>query len=244
VPAGKSRMLGLRPGQPARIDIRLPETCDKAMARDGVESRLPAQRKDLGERAWWLVQMLSTIPPTAWSRAWNVGPAELLQAAANSEWNALLFEGWAAAALSARDADWAIELLRADHTRTGLLAALDPARRDAFLLALLRGERKALHKHPALAMLRQHRCAWSAELTRTVLQAVQRYLSSAGDTQDYQVRGALADDFALFMPPAMLDEIAAALSSGEAADRWRGAVDKLLITLQFRRDMLEELRAA
>jgi hypothetical protein len=242
-PAGKPRMLGLRPGQPSRLDITLPNECDKALIRDGVEARVPAHRKNLGERAWWLLQIVSAIPPSAWSRAWRASPAELLQAAAAGEWKELLLEGWATAALAFHDAAWAEALLRADPTRTALLDALAPEQQDAFLIGLLRSERASLHKHPALALLRRRRHAWSAELARAVLRSVGQYLRAANNSYDYQVQSALADDFALHMPPEMLDEIAAALAGhGSARERWQGPIDRLLITLQFRRDMLGELR--
>jgi hypothetical protein len=243
-PAGKARLLGLRPGQAARLDITLPPECDKAMARDGIEAKPPAHRKDLGERAWWLLQMLSAIPPSAWSDAWRVSPAELIKAAMAGEWKELLFEAWAAAALAFHDAAWAEALLRADPTRTALLDALAPEHQDAFLLGMVRAERGSLHKHPALSLLRRHRHAWSAELAREVLRAARQYLRAANNVYDYQVQGALADDFALRMPPEMLDEIAAALADKSAHERWQASIDRLLITLQFRRDMLRELREA
>ena len=45
------------------------------------------------------------------------------------------------------------------------------------------------------------------------------------------------------MPPAMLNEIAGDWPADEAArERWQGVIDRLLIILQFRRDMLDALR--
>src|SRR5262249_24550712 len=43
----KPRMLGLRQGQPARIEMTLPAACDKAMIRDGVEPKPPPERRGL-----------------------------------------------------------------------------------------------------------------------------------------------------------------------------------------------------
>jgi len=156
----------------------------------------------------------------------------------------LLFEAWAAAALAFHDAAWAVALLSVDPTRTALLDALAPEHQDAFLLAMVRSDRGSLHKHPALSLLRRHSHAWSAELAREVLRAVRQYLRAANNAYDYQVQAALAGDFALRMPPAMLDEIAAALADKSAHERWQASIDRLLITLQFRRDMLRELREA
>jgi hypothetical protein len=238
----KPRLLGLRPGEPARIQVTLPGACDKAMIRDGVEPKPPTSRKGLGERAWWLFQMLGAIPPATWSREWGVAPAQLLPAAAG-EWNALLLEGWATAALAFRDVAWAEELLRAEACHAALLGALPGPRQEALLLDILRADCTPLHQHPVLGLLRQTGHAWSAELTRAVLRALRQHMRKWRDSYDYQLRGALTEEFALRMPPDMLDEIAAAWPDDEAVrQRWQGVIDRLLITLQLRRDMLEELR--
>jgi hypothetical protein len=238
-------MLGLRQGQKARLEIALPDACDQAMIRDGVEPKLPADRQGIGERAWWLLQLLRAVPPATWSRRFSITPDELIAAAAGGEWQSLLHEAWGAAAIAFHDAAWAESLLRADPRQADLLAALPPARQEALLLDMLRGDVVPLHRHPVLALLRHTRHDWSAELTRAVLGAVRRHMRGSNAGGDYQLRGAIGEDFARRMPPAMLDEIAAGWPDGEGArERWQGVIDRLLITLQFRRDMLRELLAS
>ena len=239
----KPRMLGLRAGQPARIDVTLPAACDKAMLRDGVEPKPPADRKGLGEKAWWLFQMLGAIPPATWSQQWGVAPAELLLAAAAGEWNELLLESWAAAALMFNDTAWAESLLRVQPRHAELLGALPRERQEALLLHTLRADCTPLHQHPVLGLLQQTRHVWSPELTRDVLRALNQHMRKWRDSYDYQLRGALTEQFALRMSPDMLGEIAAAWPDDQAArQRWEGVIDRLLITLHFRRDMLGELR--
>jgi len=136
-------------------------------------------------------------------------------------------------------------LLRFDPRQPELLAALAPARQEALLLTLLRGDVTPLHKHPVLGLLRRTRHRWSAELTRAVLGAVRRHMRALNAGNDHQLRSAISEDFALRMPPAMLDEIADGWPADESArERWQGVIDRLLITLQFRRDMLNALREA
>jgi hypothetical protein len=241
----KPRMLGLRPGQPARIEVTLPRACDKTMVRDGVEPKPPVDRKGMGEKAWWLFQMLSAIPPDTWSRQWGAAPAELLVAATGGEWSELMLQGWAAAALTFGDTAWAEDLLRVEPRHVALFGALPAERQEALLLPILRADCTPLHQHPVLGLLRQTSHTWSAELTRAVLGALRQHMRKWRDSYDYQLRGALTEQFALRMPPAMLEEIAAAWPDDEAVrQRWQGVIDRLLITLQFRRDMLEELRDA
>ncbi|HET9224837.1 MAG TPA: DUF5691 domain-containing protein, partial [Roseiflexaceae bacterium] len=168
----KPRLLGLRAGQPARIEVTLPAICDKAMIRDGVEPKPPADRKGLGEKAWWLFQMLSAVPPASWSRKWSVAPADLLVAAAAGEWNELLLDGWAAATLTFNDTAWAESLLRVQPRHAELLGALPVERQEALLLQILRADCTPLHQHPVLGLLQQTRHIWSAELTRAVLRVL------------------------------------------------------------------------
>jgi hypothetical protein len=212
------------------------------MIRDGVEPKPPADRKGLGEKAWWLFQMLGTIPPDVWSQRWSVAPADLLAAAAG-EWNELLLDAWAAATLTRADPAWAESLLRVQPRHAELLGALPAERQEALLLHILRSDCTPLHQHPVLGLLQQTCHVWSAELTRAVLRALHQHMRKWRDSYDYQLRGALTEEFALRMPPGMLDEIAAAWPDDQASrQRWEGVIDRLLITLQFRRDMLEELR--
>jgi hypothetical protein len=238
----KRRLLGLRPGQSARIEIVLPADCDKAMIRDGIEPKPPAGRQKLGEKAWWLLQILRAIPPGTWCQQWSATPAELMTIAEQSEWRAVLQEGWVAAALAARDTLWAEEMLRVDPNKVDLLDLLSPARQEALLLQILRSDCMPLHKHAVLGLLRQTRHTWSAALTRAVMQAIHRHMRKWKDPYDYQLRSAITEDFARRIPPALLDEIAAGWPNDPAVrERWEGVIDRMLITLQFRRDMLDAL---
>src|SRR5262245_363534 len=91
------------------IEIRLPEACDKAMQRDGVEPK--PYYHGVGEKAWWLQQMLGSIPPQVWSResGWTI--SELIEVAGRSDWKSMLIEGWSQAARLCRDVEWADALI-------------------------------------------------------------------------------------------------------------------------------------
>jgi len=238
----KSRLFARRQGQSARLVVVPPGDCDAAMLRDGIEPHPPAHRQKLGEKAWLLIQVLSAVPPSTWSQPWHLAPAALIQAAAQSEWKHALIEGWRAAALNTRDAEWAVALLADDLSAADLIDALPPERQEVLLLAILRADCTPLHKHPVLALLRKTRHTWSVDLTRAVLRALHRHMRKWKDTYDYQLRGALTDEFARRMPPALLPEIAAGWpEETDVRERWQGVIDKLLITLQFRHDMLSAL---
>ncbi|HWM10862.1 MAG TPA: DUF5691 domain-containing protein, partial [Solirubrobacteraceae bacterium] len=75
----------------------LPEECDKAMERDGVERTPP---RGVGARQFWLAQLVEATPLSAWSPE-----------PATGEWRDLLRAAWARAAVRQRDAGWARRLL-------------------------------------------------------------------------------------------------------------------------------------
>ena len=69
---------------------------DLLMQRDGLEPKPYSQ--GIGEKAWWLRQMLELIPPRVWSResGWTIG--ELIEAAKRGEWKNVFLDGWSQAA--------------------------------------------------------------------------------------------------------------------------------------------------
>ncbi|MCC2668826.1 MAG: hypothetical protein K0Q72_1297 [Armatimonadetes bacterium] len=237
-----SGLLGL--GQTTQIELTLPDECDKAMVRDGVEPKPPQHDRRFGEKAWWLVQLLAAVPPRTWSEAAGARPEEVLQAAVKSEWKELLVEAWAIAAERSADAEWAEALLLLGDTRAdareGLVALIPTARREQLLIQLLERGQEALDpKHPALQMLQQCRHAWSPELARAVLAALGARL--AGKPKSEYALSELLVQWSLYMPPSLADEAAQGTLS-ETESYWPERINRMTSMLQFRREMLEEMQ--
>lgn len=186
-------------GGAAKLQVRLPEACDKAMRRDGIE---PRPIYGFGERAWWLHQMVAAVPPAFWTAHWGRSAAELLAVAQGSEDGALLVNAWTQAALRARDAEWAEARLRASgrDDRLGtvepLAAVLPPERLEPLAVERIRAGGL---KGPTAGgqMLQAARFAWSPALTHAVLAAFPRALSQG----DYYPRELLRAT-APYMHPA------------------------------------------
>ncbi|MEZ4606135.1 MAG: DUF5691 domain-containing protein [Deinococcales bacterium] len=105
--AGKGRKKG-------NFEISLPEW-DKGLEQDGIDPK--NKPYNLGEKAWYLKQILERIPPSFWSddtsEAFLASPETLLQSARkDKEWGALLLEVWSQAAIRFRDETWALALLQ------------------------------------------------------------------------------------------------------------------------------------
>lgn len=167
-----------------RITATLPPAFDKSWARDGIEEKPP---QGMGEKAWWLQQILSTTPPATWTAAWRVTPAALIAAAEEGDWRTVLITAWTSAAVAFADQDWAEALLAwwVDSLRgkaqqyireTDLLATLDEPRRERFLLNLLKGKERA--RVGTLVERMDHE--WSPEFSRAIL----RHCETAKPTFD------------------------------------------------------------
>lgn len=98
--------------QSGTVTVRLPDQPDKATQRDGIGPKPP---EGLGERAWWLTQLLASVPPSHWERRFTAQPAPLVAAAAQDEWGMAVIEGWSRAAILHQDSDWALALWKRWH---------------------------------------------------------------------------------------------------------------------------------
>ncbi len=65
--------------------IDLPTAPDKAAQRDGIDVKVPAHRK-LGERTFWLVQMVELSQPIDWTTRFQCDAATLIEAAMATEY--------------------------------------------------------------------------------------------------------------------------------------------------------------
>jgi hypothetical protein len=94
-----------RGGQRGSLHVLPPESLLDDWIRDGIVAKPP---QGIGERAWWMQQVLGYVPLNHWNNTLGAGPKELVQAAAgDSEWGAVILRGWAnALALDAGGA-WA-----------------------------------------------------------------------------------------------------------------------------------------
>ena len=94
-----------RGGQRGSLHVLPPESLPDDWIRDGIVAKPP---QGIGERAWWMQQVLGYVPLNHWNNTLGASPKELVQAVAgNPEWGAVILRGWAnALALDAGDA-WA-----------------------------------------------------------------------------------------------------------------------------------------
>jgi hypothetical protein len=109
-----------------RLVVRVPAAHDAAMARDQVPPP-PAQLSGggTGPGAWLLLHVVAATPLRAWTPALGDTAADVVPLDVPDGWCAVVWSGWARAAVRERDAGWAAALL--DHPPAVARATAPPA---------------------------------------------------------------------------------------------------------------------
>jgi hypothetical protein len=240
--AGKKGVLARLVGSKGKLEVKPPEDCDKALQRDGIEPKPPQGTNKKGEKAWWLQQMIASVPPAQWTKCWGTTPEALQAVIAETDWFRDITDGLIQATLRFGDAVWA-EALLDTSAPVELLALLPPARQDAWLREKLEKSNNPVgDDSPLMSFLTRYAQPWSPELTRSVLEKTRRIAGSkASANGHYRLRHALKT-FALHMPPEMSAEANAGWPKDAAEwETWLKPVDEFLSLLQFRHDMREAM---
>jgi hypothetical protein len=233
-----------------RLHIALPAALDKDAVRDGIEPSPPASRK-IGERAWWLVQMISLVPPSHWTTRFGCDARTLVEAVTETEYSAELLSALTQAAARHSDETWLVELLRqalakhqSDSTNEDssvielIKAAPVPARERLISQAL---ESVSDASFPlALTLLSSSGAGWSPETTRRAFELLTKRVRA--ESQQYAFpRNTLSD----WGRHADIGTAAAAVERLDAScpdlSPWRNAVETLKETIGFRAAMRQEL---
>jgi hypothetical protein len=96
-----------------KLTVTLPQTLDKSWQRDGITQKPPGM---MGERSWWLRQVLSLVPPRHWEERFGLTPKALMAAAlAGGEHGPEVLDDWSEAAQLHHDTNWALALWHWAH---------------------------------------------------------------------------------------------------------------------------------
>jgi hypothetical protein len=107
----KSRLAGTSHGT---LAVSPPAAFTPAWADDGLLEKPPA---GTGERAFWLRQILSLVPPAHWERRFAATPESLVNAAVKTEWAEPVLAGWTDATVRNEARTWANHLWTARVAR-------------------------------------------------------------------------------------------------------------------------------
>jgi hypothetical protein len=221
-----------------KLEVELPKECDEGMKRDAIEPKPP---QGVGERQWWLSQMLSRVRPGHWSKAFGLPPARLMEAL-EKDHAALVVEAWAKAAEGSGDADWAEAIVRlgisAQQWRLGrsFLGSLPRERYLGLVYDILENGR--MDSGMLNDLMNSHDVHLDDRAARALLRRVSHWAGQAPGRQDYQL-GYLLPQVALRVPPALYKEFEEAWS-GDAWEPYRKPLAAFFTTLQTRLHIQQE----
>jgi hypothetical protein len=222
----------------------LPEGLDKDSIRDGIVAKPP---QGLGERSWWLTQMLALVPPTHWAERWGASPSELVSVALGDELGWAVIEGWSRAAVLHRSAEWASVLWHAWNkakpndryypaVRTEMLgtlvAVLPPHEARGLALEMLR--HTSLVAHDWIEVIRALPAPWDVAFGNA-------YLDAAHKRQHEYAFQATLDTAGHALPPACFEHAMHLFTPADNQEPlWY--IRSFLQTLEIRRRLHQEIR--
>jgi hypothetical protein len=235
-----------------RLEITLPESLDKAALRDGINSKPPAQQK-IGERAYWLMQMIALAPPAHWCERFRCDIETFIAAALSTDYAVDLVLALSHASIRHRDRAWIAALSTQwltwfDHaelqgvaaqTTATLVAAAPSNERDAILRQLL-----AASKPPQLDFLQGTLAAadleWSAETTRLAFERLDQR-TQIGESDYTRPRNTLAHWGTRAEAATASRALTRMLERTPDKSAWRNALEALHDIIEFRLAMRQEL---
>lgn len=240
----------------ARLEITLPGNLDewkKETRIDAAPQSSLGGGKPMGEKAWWLLHAFGAIDPSWWCRAFGRKPAELLDAAHDSEWKESLTTGFVIAAGRFADQDWIEALLSDRQIRPAhalilnqnflkLPRCLDANRLEALLLKEFSNGKKGLRLDPhTISILQQHQRPWGEELSRAVVVGINEQIKVVESTNvlHWQLKSALRQ-FSLYALPSVSYELIAEIAIDNESP-WRTPIDEFQSYIGFRRDMMRAI---
>jgi hypothetical protein len=86
-----------------KLKLTLPRSYDTSWKRDGISEK---PQGGLGERAWWLIQILALVPLSHWEEQASLTPVELVAAAEADTFGNSIIEGWTRSAQLFNTSSW------------------------------------------------------------------------------------------------------------------------------------------
>lgn len=232
-----------------KLQIELPTAPDKAAQRDGIDLKVPAARK-IGERTFWLAQLVSMLPPRHWTTRFACTPPEFLEAVAATDFARELLEALSAAAVRHPDGEWTLALARAWLEMAAepqavlaqleaMARALPPAARLDFLKAIV-PEPKARSTGQAWSLLSSVDVRWDAALTRLACAMLAQVAANEKATWS-QPRNSLDTWARNCDRQAGAQGAATLLEKFAEGHPWRNALEQFNDIVAFRATMQQEL---
>jgi hypothetical protein len=231
-----------------KLRVELPAALDKAATRDGLEAKPPAQRK-IGERAFWLQQMLEIVPPRHWCERFKCDAAAFVAAAVATEYSSDLLAALSVASTRHPDAEFVAALCEA-WFKSGqelpliaeAVARLVTALPDGPRAEMFEAQLRKLSEHDfsgVYHLLLKYQQPWSDDATVLAFKSLAK--SIARDPQQFSHPRNCLDTWGQRCAVTTARSLLPALVADNQQSAYRNAVEQLDEIVQFRAAMKKEL---
>lgn len=237
------------------LQVQLPDRLDETLIQLGIELKpSTAVNTKLGEKAWWLLQLIGATPLSIWTEQWQMPPQEIVALTRSHDWQMVVLDGLALAAKRQRNDEWLQAIFKLymagqasfrdaaliDLSIEALFKALSRDRQDALLIDLLQISDKPINDSLMIWLLRYSSQIWSLDLARLVLDRLEKHINtnSTLSNSDWELRSALKE-FARFIPVILTSEIINWRSQLADERNWIQSIDDFVALLQFRQEMIQ-----
>jgi len=230
------------------ITLEAPAAFDAAWKADLIEEAKP-KSLSMGERAWWLFQIVRSVPLSWWETQTSMNPAECLAWAQKSDWKDALLQGWAEAQAAQRHVEWAEAFLGISLPPNGpltvfdLLDTLPSALRETHFLKLLTDNDAKRIAHSTfvdryIKGLPLDAPLLSPAIAAKVVKLLKQRIHSGESRYDWQLRHSLVE-LACLLPAAAFDDLANDWDlAKEEVQPFAEAVARIGIVLDQRKQLL------
>lgn len=232
-----------------KVTIALPEAIDKATQRDGVDAKPPAHRK-IGERAFWLSQMVALAPLSYWTTRFQCDAAMFVAGVMDTDHAAELLSALSEAARRHPERDWLLALTDAwlatadVYVRAQAIADMMQSApndvRESVLTAQLAKLDSLRDSQVILTLLQTVQFGYGPELTRLAIGHLKTI--AARQASPYQQPRNLFDAVACYCDVTTASAVLPAVIEGlDAQSSWRNAMEQLNDIVEFRAAMRREI---
>lgn len=229
------------------VTLEAPTAYDDAWKADLIEETKP-KGIAMGDRAWWLWQLVRSTPLGWWEEQTEMKPADLLSWAQKSDWKDALLQGWAEAQAVQRRVEWAEAFLGTTLPPNGVLTVFDlletlpPSLREAHFVKLITDTQpnvmalstvvdRFIQGLPLDAPMLSHATA------SKVVQILKQRIHSDAVRYDWQLRNSLVE-LACLLPSSAFDELTQGWQfDQEPVQPFAEAVARASIVLDQRRQL-------
>lgn len=249
------RYLILKQNKDLSLQVQLPEQLDNTLVQLGIEPKpTAAVNSKVGEKAWWLLQIIGATPLSTWTDRWQLPPEKIVKLIQSHDWQMVLLDGFALAAKRQTNNVWMEAIFKLYFTGQvsirdaalieisveDLFKTLAPDRQDALLIDLLQVPYRSINDSLTIWLLRYSSQQWSLDLAHLVLNRLESHLNEIKtfSNSDWELRATLKE-FARFLPVSLISEVIRLRERLANDSPWVNSMNDQIALLEFRKEMAQ-----